>query len=124
MHPLNPAPKDATDPWRQSIPAPKCLGSKMSLALVVQYMILGNCVHSIDETCEFEFDGVGRYSAADGDVNACINHQRDIGLSFAIIWQGYCYGSSTCNSTTDDLTGVVNFEVQFCTGTLLILILS
>ena len=77
-------------------------------------MILGNCVYSTNEACEN--NGVGRYSAADGDVNACISHQRDNGRSFAVIWQGLCYGTSTCNSPYT-LSGTVNYNVQLCTGT-------
>ena len=84
-------------------------------------MILGNCVYSSDEACEN--NGVGRYSAADGDVDACIRHQRANDRLFAVIWQGKCYGSSTCNSPYS-LSGTVNYKVQFCTGTLIIIILS
>ena len=40
----------------------------------------------------------GRYSAADGDINACIKHQKENFRPFAVILDGECHGSNTCDN--------------------------
>ena len=41
------------------------------------------CIYSAHEACEG--NGVGRNSQADGDVDACINYQKDKNISFAVV---------------------------------------
>jgi len=74
----------------------------------------GNCIYSTNEACEG--NAVGRYPAADGDLDACIRYQQDNGRSFAVYWANKCYGSRTCNNPYS-LSGTVNYEVQYCTET-------
>ena len=62
-----------------------------------------------------ENNKAGRYQDADGDVNACITHQKENGRSFATYWKGECYGSTTCIKPYP-LSGAVNYEVKHCSG--------
>ena len=64
-----------------------------------------------------EDDGVGRYQAADGDVEKCIRYQEEKGLPFPVIVDGECYGSPTCDDPFEhDGVESVVYKLQECKG--------
>ena len=59
-------------------------------------LLLGHYVSSDGMVCENFHEG--RFSAADRDIDACIKHQKENFRPFAVILEGECHGSNTCNN--------------------------